>query len=101
MRRSPTTIALLLNKEIDANDVKSALHALPISYCDEGFFNSHDPKEDKGRASSCEDISKGDFEGTKENMGLHVNLNDLLPWPLEFQFQPQFLHERRKREKAG
>jgi hypothetical protein len=72
------------------------LHSIPIEDCDDNFFDSQDPAEYTGRASSCDDLTNDEFEDVDDELDPDVRLEDLLPWPPVLQFHLESLEGRRE-----
>jgi hypothetical protein len=96
--RSSSPAATVVIDGLQSPDLNvGPMHSVPIGDCDDDFFDSQDPAEYTGRASSCDDLTDDDFEDADDELDLDVRLEDLLPWPPELQFRPESLESRRER----
>jgi hypothetical protein len=80
----------------DDNEGAHETAAPPIGDGDDDFFESQEPDEEMGRASSCTDISDAEFGDVQEDFDPAITLDDLLPWLPELRFAPKSLQRRRR-----
>jgi hypothetical protein len=78
--------------------VKMWIQALHIGDNDNNFFNNYKSKEDIGRALSCEEIFKDDFEDNQEDADPNVGLKDLLYSHPSYNSSLSLLMREEKRE---
>jgi hypothetical protein len=96
----------LLGDGLDDSEGAHETTAPPIGNGDDGFFESQEPDEEMGRASSCTDISDAEFGDEQEDFDLAITLDALLPWPPELRFASESLRRwrrppRRQRRDGG